>query len=86
MAVMLTVSMRSNRYALTVALSVNGLMLISTVPVGHHYLVDVVAGCAVAVVSLYVARWTDDRTKLFAQLVRRPRGAEPLAVGSGANA
>ena len=55
MALILTTSVRSNRYALMVASLVNGLMLIATVPIGYHYLVDIIAGCAIGLGSIYIA-------------------------------
>ncbi len=38
------------RYA---GLAVNGMMLVSTIPIGSHYLVDVIGGIAVAVASIW---------------------------------
>jgi membrane-associated phospholipid phosphatase len=56
MALILTTSVRSNRYALAAASIVNGLMLIATVPIGYHYLVDIIAGCAIGFCSVYIAK------------------------------
>ena len=45
MAVILTAATRSNRFVFVASSIVNGLMLIATVPIGYHYLVDLIAGC-----------------------------------------
>jgi len=55
MALILTTSVRGNRYTMAAASIVNGLMLIATVPIGYHYLVDIIAGCAIGAGSVYVA-------------------------------
>jgi membrane-associated phospholipid phosphatase len=62
MAVLLAAATRDYRYVFVVSAVVNGLMLIATVPIGYHYLVDVFVGCAIALGSLYIAQLTGDRT------------------------
>lgn len=60
------------------ALGLNGVMLASTVVIGGHYIVDVVAGSLVAAASLGIALRIAERT--------RPTRAEdrpPLPVGRG---
>ena len=56
MAVLYTVAMRGTRVGLLIAGSLNLLVLISTVPMGNHYLVDVIAGCCVAVIAMWLAK------------------------------
>jgi membrane-associated phospholipid phosphatase len=56
MAVILTAVTRSNRLAFVASSIVNSLMLIATVPIGYHYLVDLIAGCLIAGGALYVAQ------------------------------
>ena len=65
MAVILTAALRGNRYGFATALVVNGLMLLATVPIGYHYLVDIIAGCVIAIGSLYTARLTETRATLL---------------------
>jgi hypothetical protein len=55
MALILTASVRGNRYAVVAASIINGLMLIATVPIGYHYLVDIIAGCAIGLGAIYIA-------------------------------
>lgn len=55
MALILTTSVRSNHFALVGASIVNGLMLIATVPIGYHYLVDIIAGCAIGFIAVNIA-------------------------------
>ena len=38
------------------AILLNGAMLISAVPIGGHYLIDIVAGCVVAAIGISIAR------------------------------
>jgi hypothetical protein len=61
MAVLLAAATRDYRRVFVVSALVNGLMLIATVPIGYHYLVDVFAGCAIALGSLYIAQLTGER-------------------------
>lgn len=58
MAVILAAVTRSNRWLFAASSIVNGLMLIATVPIGYHYLVDLIAGCLIAAGALYAAQWT----------------------------
>ena len=52
----------------------NLLMLLSSIPIGGHYLVDVIAGSLVAIGSIVAARaWGDSRER---RLALRPVGAE----------
>jgi membrane-associated phospholipid phosphatase len=57
MAVMWTLAMREMRYGFYVVAFVNGLMLLACMPLGYHYLVDVIVGGIVAFGSLRVARF-----------------------------
>jgi len=43
----------------------NGLMLIATVPIGYHYLIDVLAGVAIGFASLYAVHLLEGRMTLF---------------------
>ena len=38
------------------AILLNGAMLVSAVPIGGHYLIDIVAGCVVAAIGISIAR------------------------------
>jgi len=55
-------------------LALNLLMLISTVPVGGHYLIDVVAGSALAIAAILAARAWESTAEPGIEL--RPVGAE----------
>jgi membrane-associated phospholipid phosphatase len=56
MAVILTAVTRSYRWAFVASSIVNGLMLIATIPIGYHYLVDLIAGCVIAAGALYIVQ------------------------------
>lgn len=55
MAVMWTLAMRETRYVFYFVAILNSLMLLACMPLGYHYLVDVIAGGIVAVGSLRLA-------------------------------
>lgn len=76
MAVMYAGVMRGTRYGFAASLILNGLMLLSTVPIGAHYFVDVIGGCAVGLASLRAAQMTASGT----QLVRH--GLQKFAVSA----
>jgi membrane-associated phospholipid phosphatase len=57
MAVMWTLAMREMRYGFYVVALVNVLMLLACMPIGYHYLVDVIAGGMIGFGSLRVARF-----------------------------
>jgi membrane-associated phospholipid phosphatase len=61
MAITLAAAMRGNRVLFAAASILNGLMLIATVPIGYHYLIDVLAGVAIGLASLYAVRLLEDR-------------------------
>lgn len=56
MAFLLAMAMRDNRSGFVVASLLNSLMLLSAIPMGGHFLVDVIAGCAIGAVSHYAVR------------------------------
>ena len=78
MAVLFAAAMRGNVYRFAAASLVNGLMLIATVPIGYHYLVDLIAGCVIAVGALYAARLTDRRRDVFGHSLNAVANARPL--------
>jgi membrane-associated phospholipid phosphatase len=55
MAVILAAVTRGYKYLFVPSVILNGLMLIATVPIGYHYLSDVIAGCVIAILALYSA-------------------------------
>lgn len=61
MAVMGTLALREMRYASYVATFVNGLMLLACMPIGYHYLIDVIVGGIIGFGSLRVARFNLSR-------------------------
>ena len=54
-AILLTAALRGERFLFPVACVLNGVMVISTLSMGGHYLVDVLAGLVVAVAAMYLA-------------------------------
>ena len=60
-AVMLAYACRSNKWLAYPIGLLNSLMIASTVLLGWHYLVDVPAGIALALASLYLAEKTHHR-------------------------
>ena len=71
-AVLFTLAMRGLRLGLTMAAILNGVMLFTIIPLGGHYLVDVIAGCAVAALSFRIALLFNDpwKTKALAPFGR----------------
>ena len=49
-------ALRDRRALMMAALAVNGTMIVSTMPVGGHHLIDVVAGAAVSLGAILVTR------------------------------
>jgi len=54
LAVMWTLALRDMRYGSYVVAIVNGLMLLACMPIGYHYLVDVIIGGAIGIGALRV--------------------------------
>lgn len=72
------------------ALALNGLMLLSTFTEGGHYLVDVIAGAAVAVAGIAFAAYAKRRLdppihRLARQLIAASRPPKPTPVAEAAN-
>jgi membrane-associated phospholipid phosphatase len=55
-AILLTAALRRHRWLFPAACVLNGLMLVSTLSTGGHYLVDVLAGACIAWISQRVAQ------------------------------
>jgi membrane-associated phospholipid phosphatase len=53
-AILLTAALSRERFLFPIACVINGLMVISTLSMGGHYLVDVLAGIVVAVAAMYL--------------------------------
>ena len=75
LAVIFVYVMRGRRVALTVAAVLNAVMLVSVLTAGGHYLVDVIAGIAVAAAAMWLT------TQIEAMLQRR---AQPAPIASAA--
>ncbi len=56
-AVLFTYVARHRRWLLLACATLNAVMVVALVPIGGHYLVDVLAGAAVALVAIAVTRW-----------------------------
>lgn len=64
----------------------NLIMLVSTVPIGSHYIIDVIAGIVIALTSLRLAKTyfaASDRLPRFETWDRTPEGRSILAVVGG---
>jgi membrane-associated phospholipid phosphatase len=73
MALMTAAAWRDDRYLRWPMFIWNGLVIVSTVPVGGHYLVDLLAGAlAWLVIYRYGARWAAALLKLRSRLIARP--------------
>jgi len=84
-ALLLVYAHRRQRWLFCCSLALNGLMLLSVPPVGGHYLMDLLAGAAVAGALIAVAQWKRAgrrRVALAAEADRR-RPREALSVGQG---
>jgi len=57
LGVITTYALRDTRAVFIPAILLNGTMIVSTLPVGGHYLVDVVAGAAVCIVGIQALRY-----------------------------
>ncbi len=79
-AVIFTYVVRKVRWALVIIAPLNAVMLLSIPTVGGHYLIDVVAGIGVAVISIALSRaiqrWTAAVTGRQAMAIIRARIAE----------
>jgi hypothetical protein len=56
LAILLVYAVRNHRWALAVLVPLNMLLIVATLSVGGHYLVDLPAGAAVAVISIAITR------------------------------
>jgi membrane-associated phospholipid phosphatase len=62
-AVLFTLAMRGHLLALVTAALLNTVMLVSILPLGGHYLVDLIAGCAIAALAFWAAQAINDLWK-----------------------
>ena len=76
-AVLYTWTMRGNRVGLMIAGALNMTMLASTLPIGNHYLFDVIGGIGVASVVIWLAPLMIDRWDT--QLTRNERDQQNRA-------
>ena len=56
LAILLVYAVRHHRWALAILIPLNTLLIVATLSVGGHYLVDLAAGAAVAVISISATR------------------------------
>jgi hypothetical protein len=61
MAVLLSWVYRGHAGMFAIACVLNAAMLVSVPVHGGHYLVDVISGCAVAAIAIFLVRWFDTR-------------------------
>ena len=61
MAVLLSWVYRGQVGMFTIACLLNAAMLLSVPVHGGHYLVDVISGCAVAAIAIFLVKWFDTR-------------------------
>ena len=53
----MTYAFRGFRFTALPAAILNGIVVISTLPEGGHYLVDVIAGAIIALAGITLVRW-----------------------------
>jgi hypothetical protein len=63
LGVIITYALRDTRALLFPAILLNGTMIVATLPVGGHYLADVVAGAAVCIAGIQVLRYASGHVK-----------------------
>lgn len=81
--VLLTCLARGRSWAFLPLLALNALMIASTLLLGWHFLVDVVSGVVLALVTLRLGDWTCRRLEAGAPL---PDAPAPLPAAAGARA
>ncbi|HEY7550294.1 MAG TPA: phosphatase PAP2 family protein [Hyphomicrobiaceae bacterium] len=57
LAIITAYAFRGIRFVTLPAVILNGIVIVSTLPEGGHYLVDVIAGAAIAVAGIALVRW-----------------------------
>ncbi len=57
LGIIATYALRDTRVLFIPAVIINGMMIVATLPVGGHYLADVVAGAAVTMAAIYGVRY-----------------------------
>ena len=63
-ALLLTAGLRRERWLFPIACIVNGTMVISTISMGGHYLIDVLAGIIIAALASHLAsRWLSSASR-----------------------
>ena len=62
--VIATYALRDTRALLIPAIVLNGTMIVATLPVGGHYLTDVLAGAAITIAAIYAVRHLSGRGAL----------------------
>jgi membrane-associated phospholipid phosphatase len=60
LALVTTYALRDRLFTLIPALAVNGVMIVSTIPVGGHYLVDLIASGVITALSIAILRRPGD--------------------------
>jgi hypothetical protein len=80
LAVMFAYSVRKIPFAFGVLAPLNVLMLLSTPTIGGHYLVDIIAGVALAAVAIAIVALIR-RATLAAPLIGRPFWFRPIPTG-----
>jgi membrane-associated phospholipid phosphatase len=56
LGIITTYALRDDRWLMVCVLALNAIMVISTLPVGGHHLVDVLAGVAISIVAIAIVR------------------------------
>jgi membrane-associated phospholipid phosphatase len=67
LAILLVYAVRHHRWALAVLVPLNMLLIVATLSVGGHYLVDLLAGAAVAFISIVATRLIRQQLAKFPQ-------------------
>ena len=77
MALMTAAAWRDDRYLRWPMFLWNGLVIVSTIPIGGHYLIDLIAGALIwLVIFRHGARWAETPIKLWSRIAGGP-AAQP---------
>jgi membrane-associated phospholipid phosphatase len=77
LGIITTYALRCSRWTLIPALVINAMMLVSTIPHGGHYLIDVIAGTAIAAGAIAAVRLSVVALRSLRAAELLPRGFDP---------
>jgi hypothetical protein len=81
LGIITTYALRDTRALFIPAVMLNGMMIVATLPVGGHYLADVLAGAAITGAAIYASQLGFDRRTSSSRSITVVRGGFPSADG-----